>query len=70
MILPSTLVRTYWVSSSDYSAASLQGCYNASLGYGDTLLLHRFMDTCAVLIVHLCYKQRAQRGLKIIKGYQ
>lgn len=57
-----TLVRTYWVSSSDYSAASLQGCDDASLGYGDTLLLHCFMDTCAVLIIHLCNKQAAQRA--------
>lgn len=54
--LHTTTVRTDWVSSSNYSAAGLQGCYNASFGDGDTLLLHRFVDTSAVLIVHLFNK--------------
>lgn len=51
------MVRTDWVRSSDYGASGLQGCYNAGFGDGNTLLFHGFMNTSAVLIVHLRNKQ-------------
>lgn len=41
------------VSGSDDSAASLQSRDDTSLGDGDSLLLHRFVDGCSVLVVHL-----------------
>lgn len=54
---------TYGVGSSNDGAASLQRCDNASLGDGDALLLHGFMDAGPVLISHL----KKDKGIHLSK---
>lgn len=44
---------TNWVSSSDDGASGLELSDNTSLGDRDSLLLHGFVDTGSVLLVHL-----------------
>lgn len=41
------------VGSSYYSTSCSQRSYDASLGYGDALLLHGLVDTRSVSVIHL-----------------